>query len=120
MPRPKYKEKSVRITYKRRKAAPEYLLETKNIYISQMNGAQYRAYLDVRPENMSWEIVNVNQRKVVSEGSVPHTQYRWLKNLVKRELDRLGVWFDDEIRDNSYKLRQKEKKAQEEAEKKEE
>ena len=110
MPR-KYTKK-MRIRYINKRTQPKHVLESAQQFRSDTTGATYKVRLNF--EEDTFQIINVNQRKIVKTGGKKGFTHYWLKKIAKRALEELGVNFNMELREVTRIYKKKSDKASEE------
>lgn len=109
MPR-KY-TKQMRIRYINKRTQPAHVVESAQQFRSQTTGATYKVRLNF--EEDIYQIINVNQRKIVKTGGKKGFTHYWLKKIAKRALEELGVNFNMELRNNTRVYKKKNKSVSE-------
>lgn len=101
--------KNMRIRYRQKRNGPKHMLESTQHFRSLTTNAQYKIRLDT--ENMTFQVINVGQRKIVKSGGKEGITNAWLKITAKRALESLGVSFNMELRQNDLVLKQIQERA---------
>lgn len=96
---PRKHTKQMRIRYINKRTQPEHVLESAQQFRSETTGATYKVRLNF--EEDTYQIINVNQRKIVKTGGKKGFTHYWLKKIAKRALEELGVNFNMELRNNT-------------------
>lgn len=108
---PRKHTKQMRIRYINKRTQPQHVVESAQQFRSKITGATYKVRLNF--EEDTYQIINVNQRKIVKTGGKKGFTHYWLKKIAKRALESLGVDFNMELRNNTRVYKKKNKKASE-------
>lgn len=108
---PRKHTKQMRIRYLNKRNYPEHVVESAQQFKSQSTGATYKVRLNF--EDGIYQVINVNQRKIVKTGGKKGFTHYWIKKIAKRALEELGVNFNLELRNNTRVYKKSNKKASE-------
>tara|TARA_R100001086_G_scaffold249746_1_gene190683 strand:- start:1504 stop:1821 length:318 start_codon:yes stop_codon:yes gene_type:complete len=76
------------------------IVVSKRLFISSINGAQYKVYLNI--EDKTFTIRNIGSCRIVKTGGDNINNLNVLKRRAKSELKKLGVSFEEETRDRTF------------------
>ena len=110
---PRKHTKQMRIRYINKRTQPKHIVESAQQFRSQSTGATYKVRLNF--EEDSYQIINVNQRKIVKTGGKKGFTHYWLKKIAKRALEELGVNFNMELRTVTRTYKKKNKDSSEDS-----
>ena len=82
------------------KTDEENVVISKRLFVSAINGAQYKVYLNT--EDKTFTIRNIGSSRVVKTGGENINNITVLKRRAKSELKKLGVKFEMETRDRTF------------------
>lgn len=89
---------SVRIRYV--KTEENNIFESLRIFVSSINGARYKVFLDLN--DFTFKIRNENTKTFTVKGGEDINNLNVLKRAAKRHLAKLGVEFNDENRQRTF------------------
>lgn len=92
-----------RIRYEKTKIEGVY--KSKQIFVSATTGARYKVVIDTN--NKIYKIMNVLKQMTIAEGGEKINNINVLKDAAKKRLQKLGVRFEDEMRNRTFGLCEK-------------